>query len=426
MKRMIRKLFLPQGQKNRLQRTYIWSVLSGGLYSTSTFLMFWITTLLCGPYEAGIFTMAMSVGQQLVTIGYFNVRTYQVSDVRQVYSFSDYFLFRVSTCLMMAAGGILWMVLGGFEREKRIAVGILLVFKIGEAFADVTEGLFQQRDRYDAAAKCMFWETMLFQGAFGVTLALGKNLLAALLVMTVVYLISIVLIDGSLVGAFDKIRPGFRLEKQRQLFLACLPLFLNSFLVLYINNASKYAIDRLAGPKELACFNIIYMPAFVINMLGGFLLKPLLSSLSLRFQEGELGGFLRILRRQALYIGGVTVLCVAGAWILGIPVLSFVYKTDLASYRGELCILVLAGAFSALYLMFQYALIIMRHQYASLAGCTVTALAAYLLIPGLVERGAVTGAAWGYLMLMILISSVYFVMTLYYYRKEKRKSHVLE
>lgn len=426
MKTIIRKWFLPQRQKNKLQKTYIWSVLSGGLYSTSTFLMFWVITLLCGPYEAGIFTMAMSVGQQLVTIGYFNVRTYQVSDVRQVYSFSDYFMFRVSTCLIMGAGGILWMVLGDFQGEKLAAVAILLVFKTGEAFADVIEGLFQQRDRYDAAARCMFWETALFLGTFAVTLAAGRNLSTALLAMTLVYLISVAVIDGSLVGAFDRIRFGIHPERQKQLFFACLPLFLNSFLVLYINNASKYAIDRLAGAEELACFNIIYMPAFVINMLGGFLLKPMLSSLSLRFQEKEFGGFAGILRRQALYIGGVTVLCVTGAWILGIPVLSFIYKTDLAPYREELCILVLAGAFSALYLMFQYALIIMRHQYASLAGCTVTALAAWLLIPVLVESWSVTGAAFGYLMLMILISGIYFAMTLYYYRKEKRKSHVLE
>lgn len=110
-----------------------------------------------------------------------------------------------------------------------------------------------------------------------------------------------------------------------------------------------------------------------------------------------------------------------GAWLLGIPVLSFIYRTDLSGYRGELCILVLAGAFSALYLMFQYALIIMRHQYASLAGCTVTAAAAWVGIPRLVGRFGITGAAWGYLMLMLLMSLIYLGMTFIYFMKEKRK-----
>lgn len=420
MKTMIRKLFLPEKQKNKLRKTYVWSVLSGGLYSTSTFLMFWVTTFFCGAYEAGIFTMAMSVGQQLVTIGYFNVRTFQVSDVRQAYSFADYFLFRILTCLAMAATGMVWMFAGGFQGEKLAATAILLVFKVAEAFADVMEGLYQQRDRYDGAARAVFWETLLFLGTFALTLALSRSLIPALCVMTGVYLISVIVIDGSLVGVYERLRLKMHWEKQRRLFFACLPLFLNSFLVLYINNASKYAVDSLAGSRELAYFNIIYMPAFVINMLGGFLLKPMLSSLSLRFQQRELAGFCGILRKQALYIGAVTALCVGGAWLLGIPVLSFIYQTDLTGYRQELCVLVLAGAFSALYLMFQYALIIMRHQYASLVGCTVTAAAAWICIPRLVGRWGVSGAAWGYLMLMILISLIYFGMMMYYYRKEKR------
>lgn len=419
MKTTMRNLFLPQRQNNKLRKTYVWSVLSGGLYSTSTFLMFWITTALCGTYEAGIFTMAMSVGQQLVTIGYFNVRTFQVSDVKQVYRFNDYFMFRILSCLAMVAVGTGWMLVGDFRGVKLIAVIILIAFKTGEAFADVAEGLYQQRDRYDGAARCMFWETVVFLAAFTLVLGFTRNLTLALGAMTLAYLAAVVLIDGSLIGVFEKLQLRFQWEKLRQLFLACLPLFLNSFLVLYINNSSKYAIDRLAGPKELAYFNIIYMPAFVINMLGGFLLKPMLASLSLRFQERDFGRFVSILRRQALYLGAVSALCVAGAWVLGVPVLSLIYGRDLSGYRRELCILVLAGAFSALYLMFQYALIIMRHQYASLAGCTVTALAAWILIPRMVGAWSVTGAAWGYLILMILICSVYFGMMMYYYRKER-------
>lgn len=422
MKKIIRNLFLPEKQKNQLRKTYFWGVLSGGLYSMSTFLMFWVTTFFCGTYEAGVFTMAMSVGQQLVTIGYFNVRTYQVSDVKQTYSFEDYFCFRILTCLAMGISGGVWMFAGEFRGEKLAAVAILLIFKVGEAFADVLEGLYQQRERYDAAARAMFWETLFFLGTFALVLAVSRNLILALASMTLVYLASVSVIDGSLVGVYERLRLRFHLEKQRRLFFACLPLFFNSFLVLYINNSSKYAVDRLSGSRELAYFNIIYMPAFVINMLGGFLLKPMLASLSLRFQNREFSRFFGILQKQVCYIGAVTLLCVGGAWLLGIPVLSFIYRTDLSGYREELCILVLAGAFSALYLMFQYALIIMRHQYASLAGCIVTAATAWIGIPYLVRGYGVTGAAWGYLMLMILMSLIYFGMSLFYFKKEKRKS----
>ena len=47
-----------------------------------------------GARQAGIFAIAMTVGNQLVTIGYYNMRTFQASDVTEKYSFADYCGFR--------------------------------------------------------------------------------------------------------------------------------------------------------------------------------------------------------------------------------------------------------------------------------------------------------------------------------------------
>ena len=105
-------------------------------------------------------------------------------------------------------------------------------------------------------------------------------------------------------------------------------------------------------------------------------------------------------------IGGLTVVCVLAAYVAGIPVLSFLYGLDLSDYRMALCIMILGGAFCAVYTMFQYAIIIMRHQYYSLIGCGLTALTASVLMPWMTGKYSIMGAAWGYLALMIMMSVI--------------------
>lgn len=417
---MINQIFIRE-QESSLKKTYFWTVLSGLTYSASTFFMLLVTTNLLGAYQGSIFSIAVTISQQLVTVGYFNVRTFQVSDVKGQFQFSDYFTARVVTTALMLVSGILWMIVGDYSGEKLLAISLLVLFRMGESVADVLEGLYQQKGRMDVVGRCVFWETLISMGVFVCVMAITGNLLWALAGLTFSYLLLLIVIDGRVVKFFAKVEIYWNWTKLKGIFLECLPLFVNSFILIYINNAAKYAIDAHQSEEALAVFNVIYMPAFVINLLAGFLLKPILNSLAVRYHTGDKKGFLDALRRQAACIGAITALCICGAYVLGIPVLSFLYGLDLKEYRTSLCILLLGGGFSALYQMFQNAIVIMRHQYACLAGCMVTAAAAMALIPRLVRVQGLAGACTGYLFLMILLSGIYMAMTVVYYRKNNRE-----
>ncbi len=421
IRRAVRRFFLGGRAAGTSGGTYFWTVLSGTTYSASTFLMFWLLSRVSGPYEAGVFTIVMAAGQQLLTIGYFNVRTYQVSDVAERFSFSQYFSFRMVTCAVMAAAGILWMVLGGYRGEKLVCFLWILVFKVAEAVADVMEGLYQQKDRYDVTGKCIFYETVIFLAAFALHLLLFGRLSAALACMCLVYIASLVVIDGELVGVFAALEPSLDLAVLKRLFWDCLPLFINSFLMVYLNSVSKYAVDACWGEEMLSYFNMVYMPAFVMNLFAGFLFKPLLTKFSVLYHEGARAVLLRLLGRQAALLAGLAVLCLGGAWLLGIPVLSWFYHTDLSAYRGELCVVVAGGVFSAVYLMLQFLIVIMRHQYACLAGCVVTSAAAAAAVPYLTKIYGLAGAAWGYALMMALLSGIYMLLAGHYLRKWKGK-----
>lgn len=421
MKQTVRRFFLGKRSSCSPGSAYFWTVLSGTAYSASTFLMFWLLSRVSGPYEAGIFTLVMAAGQQLLTIGYFNVRTYQASDVMEKFSFSQYFSFRIVTCAVMAVAGALWMILGGYQGEKRTAFFWILIFKAAEAIADVMEGLYQQKDRYDVTGKCIFYETALFLAAFGAHLLLFGKLSSALAFMCLVYIGSLLAFDKNLVGAFAELKIAWDGAALRKLFWECLPLFVNSFLMVYLNSVAKYAMDATQGEEMLSYFNMIYMPAFVMNLFAGFLFKPLLTRFSNLYCQGKRRALLSLLGRQALLLFAAAVCCLGGAWLLGIPVLSWFYHTDLSEYRGELCIVVVGGAFSAVYLMLQFLIVIMRHQYACLAGCLIASAAAAVAVPRWTRSYGMAGAAWGYMLMMALLSAVYMAMAGYYLKKWKKE-----
>lgn len=54
----------------------------------------------------------------------------------------------------------------------------------------------------------------------------------------------------------------------------------------YLNNAPKYAINTYYDETVQNSYNILFMPAFVINLLSLFVFRPLLTDLA-KDWEGE-------------------------------------------------------------------------------------------------------------------------------------------
>ena len=324
----------------------------------------------------------------------------------------------------MVIVGVIWIIIGGFEREKAIAVVLMMFFKVGESMADVFQGLYQQKGRYDVSCREVFYQTLFFLVAFVITAALTRSLLWTLFVMAAVYLLSLVVIDGQLVRVFSSFRMKFDFHKQLKLLLACLPLFINSFLLMYINNAAKYAIDAYEAADELAKFNTLFMIAYVITLFAGFVLKPLITGLSVHYATGNDKAFFRSIWQQMFWIAGITVVCEVGAYFLGVPVLSWVSGLDLSGCRELLCLMLAGGALNAVYQVFHNVIIIMRRQYACLAGCVGAALVTVAVVPYLVRTRGIWGAAIGYLISMGVMAGIYLVMVLVCAKRRKHGSTI--
>lgn len=132
--------------------------------------------------------------------------------------------------------------------------------------------------------------------------------------------------------------------------------------------------------------------------------------MSVMWNEGKRKQFVKKLSVQVLIVAGITATCIVGAYFLGVPVLSFLYNTDLAQYKAELLILLLGGGFLALSGLLTTMITIIRCQKRLMAGYVIVAVLAYVLSEKAVERYSIMGAAMLYLLLMAALCAVFMGM----------------
>ncbi len=416
---MIKELFMPD--KSGMKQTYLWTILASLIYAGSSFVMQMVTSKFLGVEQAGILSLALTVGNQLMTIGLYNIRAFQISDVTEKYKFSDYCALRICTVSVMLIAGVIWIMNGSYTSEKAAAIGLLVAFRAAEAFSDLLEGRYQQKGRYDVACRGVFVKDCLYLAGFLGVLFLTRNLILALTALTLVYVASILFIDSHIIGAFGGISFSSTWQRQKNLLLEGLPLFVNAFLNAYIINASKYALENYYGSEMMGIFSPLYMMAFVVNMFAAFVLKPIISVLAEKYVKHDRKGFLMLILRQFLVIGIVTSGCIIGASLIGIPVLNVLYGVDLSEYKTALYLILLSGGFTALYQLMQYGIIIMRHQYSTFICCGITAVLTYFVTPFLTKRYAVMGASVSYTLSIGVMSVLFLAFFVYYLIQDKRK-----
>ena len=132
---------------HRTTRDYVWNSLGIGAWGMVFPVLTVVVTQLVGVEQAGMFSMAFVTGMLLMYLANYGVRTYQVSDLDEAHSFSDYQLNRWITCALMVAVGVAYCSIRGYAQDMfTISLGVY-VYKMVDGLADVYEGRLQHVDK---------------------------------------------------------------------------------------------------------------------------------------------------------------------------------------------------------------------------------------------------------------------------------------
>ncbi len=379
---------------NIKRRSLVFNTTANALDAMQSLLLFVVVTRTCGVLEGGIFSIAMAVAYQMIVIGRYGIRDYQSTDIHKEFTFSAYFLSRLVTASCMffwLTGYIFW---NGYEPEKAGIVIAVALYKSIDVLEDVYHGYYQREGRLDSASFAQTIRLALTILLYLAILLLTRDLLLATIISTIFTLLAFVLLNRTLRTVFKE--PAFQHSQWpgvKQLLLKCAPLGIGGFLQLYVVNYPKYAIDSFLTDTVQSYYGALSMPVFVINLLSISLYRPLLMQLAQYWQTSNKSALRQMLYKQFLFIAAITVMAMIFGYLLGIPVLSWIYGMNLEGYRLALMILLAGGGMAALAGFMTSVIAAMRVQKYLLIGYGVTILLEFGVASLLVQKMGTVGAS---------------------------------
>ncbi|SCH07964.1 Polysaccharide biosynthesis protein [uncultured Ruminococcus sp.] len=413
-------------EKPSEKEIYIWNILGSLANAGLSVIILMVVTRTLDNQKADIFSIAWAISQLMATIGCYQIRVLQATDVEEKFTFRQYFEFRIVTIVAMMICSCAYVYIKHYTVYKAIIIIIICGYRAVDSLADVFEGWFQQKERLDLAGRALFIRVIIAIVGGGICLVVMHDLLALSLMLLFIYVVGLLLYD---IRYYNKLKV---LEKQKEnqnnkwlqgLLVAGTPLFVNAYLLMDIMNTPKIVIDAAIMNGGLqngsqTIFNILFMPASVLT-LAYIVFRPLLTKMAIEWTMGRIKNFLKIIGSIMCCLLGMSILIIGGSALLGIPVLSVLYAMDLTMYKKELLLIILGGCFCTFSYVLDNALVVIRRQYLLVCAYVVSWAYVKIFAHTFVGKWGIMGAAIVYTTSMLLFLATTLLIFIICLKKEK-------
>ena len=389
---------------HRTTRDFVWNTIGVGAWGMVFPLLTIVVTQLVGVEQAGMFSLAFVTGLLLMFVANYGVRTYQVSDIGEEHSFSDYQINRILTCIIMIAAGFAYCAIRGYTDQMLfISIGVYL-YKMIDGLADVYEGRLQQVDKLYLAGISQAFRSLVVFVVFTVVLFVSRNLSAASIAMAIAAAATFLFLTFPLALFETPKSRKWSMGSVFDLLKQCFPLFVALFMYNLIDNMPKFVMEGVLSYDSQLYFNALYFPAHGILLTAGFIYKPLLLRMANVWADpAKRKRFDLII---VVILAAIVVLTLLMALIMGsigLPVMSFLYGIDFMPFR-DLCFIMLAAGGVTAAIEFVYQVItVLRRQKAVMKLYLIT-FGFSLFIPILlINFTGLPGAIIGYLIVMCIL-----------------------
>ena len=409
--------------KSNLKKSFIWNTLGSGLNSFNSLFFLVIVTRINGINDAGIFTLSFTTAGILLVIANYSGRTYQVTETDKEVTDNEYIINRVITSVIMLLISIVFGVVNDYNNYKLTIFLLLCLFKATEAICDVFHGILQKNNRLDIVGESLFIRSLLNIIIFLVVDYFTENLILSCVSLTIVNIIILLFMD---------IRKSLRYkERKKQLNVkAVFKIFTFGFYTFgvtlvsnYLVNIPRYAIDANMNESFQTIYGIIVMPATVIVLMNQFVMQPLITILKEHYTEGNMQKLFKTVRKTILVTVIIGLFTIIIAYFLGIPVLNFIYDIKLDEYRIDLILILLGATIYAITCILSNIMLIARKTKVQFIIFMVVTLISYVTSYKLVDIFGFQGAAYSYVLNMLLLLIVYIVVFIKIFKKKESSKY---
>ncbi len=395
----------------QFRKNFIWNTLGTGLNAFNSLFFMIIATRVNGIEQAGIFTIAFSTACILYAIGLYAGRVYQVTELNDKISDKDFIVNRILTCFSMIIFLILFCIFRKYDIEKAVIFLLLTIYKALEAFSDIIYGILQKHDKLDIVGKSLFIKSILSILLFLIIDLLIRNIIVAIISMTIICIIIIIFYDFRKVYKYIDFKPKINWENVINILKKGFFVFAISFLGMYVVNAPKYSIDTYLTSDFQTIFGIIVMPATIMSLVAQFLIHPYLNQIVELYKTKNLKGLEKLILKILGIIGCFGVLATILGYLLGTQVLGLIYGIDLSMYKIGLSIIIISATLYTIGTVCSSILTTVRQTFSQFIIYVGVSIFAYIISAILTKYIGINGAIIAYFLIMVAQALSYFIYT---------------
>lgn len=364
-----------------LKQNLVWNTVGCLMYQGCQWLTTILVVILSTSYEnSGILAFAMATGNIFTGLATYNVRTFQISDVRGQFSSENYIAFRIITVVLASVLCSAYSFAVAPSVGTGIAMIAFLLFKADESFSNVLYGIDQKALRMDFIGISQGMRGILSLAAFALSLLATDNLVVAFVAMFVSCAAVTILYDIPHSRKLDTVGVSITRKNCIDLFRICAPSVIAILAYGFVSTIARQWFGIQYGEEALGIYSAVATPCVLVQVMANYLYSPFLVPIARSWNSRNNSELRSQLKKLITGIIGVIVICVALSAAFGAPVIELVYGSSIGDYSWMITPAMIAASLMALDYLLTDLFIVMRKFFlavlinvVALASCIASA-----------------------------------------------------
>ncbi|MFJ8257597.1 oligosaccharide flippase family protein [Peribacillus asahii] len=329
-----------------LKQNFKWGFLGNVIYSASQWGILIAMAKIGSAEMVGLYTLGLAISGPIQIFLNLQLRSLQVTDLKDSYKFNDYLVVRTFTSMLSMLIIILIAIFGGYNNYTKLVLIFVGLLKAVESISDLFYGLMQKHERVDYISFSKVLRGVVSLGIFSISLLYTNNLIIALLMMLLVWKIVLLIFDIRVGKKIVSVNFNFNLNNFKRILITTLPLGFAHTLSSLNTNIPRYFLEGNFGADQLGYYASIAYFIVVGDTIISSLSLSVLPRITRYINGSDKLNLKKLLLKLEIFGFVVGIVAVIGAWLLGEYILEFVYSTEFAKYNNVFVIVMVAAAFN--------------------------------------------------------------------------------
>ncbi len=330
-----------------LQENFTWMFIGNGVYAFTQWIQLLLITKLCTTTELGTFTFAIAIATPVFMFAGFKLRLVMIADVRNNWSFDEYFSLRTVSVFISFLIIIAIIILSGFNAFKFKVILIMALIKGIEQIQDIIYAKFQSIENMKLISISMMLRgTLVVVGLFA-GIWFYQEFIPGILLMLLSTLCVMLLFDYVHLKKINSAKPPqYRFNKKRMFALVkkSFPMGIVLFLTALNLNVSKYFAEYYLGTDLQGIFSVI----LYVIVVGSLVIDAVGHALSPRMcryiEDRNKTSFNKLKIIFMVIAVSIGILCFFVSLIWGEDLLLLLFSKEVSRYNNVFILLMASSA----------------------------------------------------------------------------------